>query len=222
MTIPDGITSLPNGQWVLKHDSHLSRWAEQHGSVISDPNLMRFLTPVLEPVSVVWDVGAFIGDHTRHYCDLGKTVVAVEPNPLAFRCLEHNCPEAKCLNIAASSSFEKLTYAVNPNAGASRIHPSGEFDVAGYPLDAMGLPIPGFVKIDVEGFEMKALAGMEGIISTAKPIVFIEVNRGALEANGNRPEDIREFFKGHGYTRFEMYPARAQWEWPQFDLLIRP
>ena len=121
MNPPPGILALPNGQWVLEHDSHLSRWAEEHGTIVTDPSLFRFLDPYLKNVEVVWDLGGCIGDHSRHYADLGKTVIAFEPNPVAFTCLEHNCPEVICLPYAASEKDGSLNFTILENAGASRI-----------------------------------------------------------------------------------------------------
>lgn len=220
--IPEGIEELSNGEWVVANDTHLGLWAKQHKSIISDPHLMQFLKPFLLSVGVIYDLGANIGDHTRFYLNLGKKVIAVEPNPLAFKCLEHNCPEAICLNLAASDSESVLRFVTLENVGASRIHPDGEIEVMGGRLDDLDLPNPGFVKLDVEGHELFALRGMRETLKDAMPIVFIEINRGALELNDTTPEDVKQFFVDLGYTQFQMYPASAKWEDPQFDLLIQP
>ena len=110
-----GIEELPNGQWVLEGDTHISKWSREWGTIKCDPALFEIMTPWLDDVDVVWDIGAFIGDHTRFYLDLGKQVVAVEPNPLAFECLTHNCPEATLMNIAASKKTGTLRFSPNDN-----------------------------------------------------------------------------------------------------------
>lgn len=220
--IPEGIEALPNGDWVIKGDTHLSKWAFEHGSIISDPWLMKYLDPILDKVDVVWDVGAAIGDHTKHYLNRGKRVIAIEPNPLVFQCLKHNCPTAECFNLAASDEAGTLRFAVNPNVGASRIAENGKLEVHATTMDSLGLPPPGLVKIDVEGYELFALRGMEISLATYKPVVFIEANRGALAANGHKPEDITEFFQKLGYTKFSTYPPEALPCWEQFDFLITP
>lgn len=218
------IESLPNGQKVIAEDSHLSKWAREKGNIVTDPNLFKFLDPFLKRagVNVIWDVGACIGDHTRHYLDLGKIVVAIEPNPEAFECLEHNCPEAQLLNIAASDTEGTLKFTRLENAGASRITPDGEIEVKAAALDDLGLPAPNLVKVDVEGWEPAALKGMEKTLRLHKPIVFIEVNPGALAANGYHPRDITDAFLALGYSEFQIYPPTASWSSPQFDLLITP
>lgn len=221
MNPPDFITVLPNGQWVLREDSHISRWAEQHGSIVCDPHTMRFLNPFLERSKVAWDIGAFIGDHTRHYIDKGLTVVAVEPNPLAYACLRHNCPEAQCLNVGASVAHEILKYQASPNAGASRVCEDGEMEISAMPLDRVeGLPDPDFLKIDIEGFELCALLGMRKMIERCKPTCYVEINVGALALNHVVPEDIFQFFRDRGYKHFDKRPASASWDSPQYDVLI--
>ena len=225
MNPPDYIKVLPNGQWVLVHDSHLSRWSEQHGTIVSDPNVHKFLRPYLTApgVDVVWDLGANIGDHTRAYLDLGKTVVAFEPNPAALVCLGHNCPEATCLRVAASDKEEMKGFQPLENVGASRIVEVGAFEVQCVRLDDMTLlPPPDFIKIDIEGWEMHALEGMKETLRAKKPAVFIEINRGALADNGFTPEHTTDFMENLGYSRMLLYPEKADWSWPQFDALFLP
>jgi FkbM family methyltransferase len=218
-----GIEQLPNQQWVVTGDTHLGTWAKEHGSIITDPYLFKFLKPHLAEAKVVWDIGANIGDHARQYLDWGMTVVAVEPNPVAFKCLAHNCPEATCLDLAAASSDGVLRFDPLANVGASRIAENGAVTVEARALDHVaGLPDPDFVKIDVEGWEVDALNGMLATLTRCKPVIYIEVNRGALAANGKQPEDILWILKGLlGYNHFTHYPSGVRWEDPQFDILAK-
>lgn len=222
MNPPTGIKSLPNGQWVLENDTHISRWAEQHGSVISDPHLFRFLDPYLHDTNVIWDIGAFIGDHTRHYCNLGKKVVALEPNPLAFQCLQHNCPEALTINAAASDEKGTLFYGEADNAGASRIAENGNSVIEAVVLDDLILPAPDFVKVDVEGWEVNALWGMRRKLAAHKPMLYVEINRGALAGNNKTPEDVFALLEDFGYTKQQIYPNTASYEDAQYDVLFLP
>lgn len=216
------LEKLPNGQLIIKGDTHLSAWAKTHGSIITDPSLFRWLKPRLEGVKVVWDVGAAIGDHSRQYRDWGMEVHAFEPNPLAYECLTHNCPDCECYNIAASDEVGELQFTQLDNAGASRITPNGEITVSAYPLDSMDLPAPDFVKADCEGFEMRVLRGMRETLTEYKPIVYCEINAGALAANGESYESVRGFLESLGYTDFLTYPPNASYSDLQFDLLVKP
>lgn len=213
------IEELENGQWVVGGDTHLGKWARERGNIITDPHLFRWLHARIDWVDVIWDVGANIGDHTRQYLDWGKQVVAVEPNPDSYACLVHNCPEAITLNIAASDKDETLPFMRLDNVGASRIGGDGETLVLAGPLDSLySLPRPQFIKIDVEGWEVRALAGMRETITACKPMLYIEVNKGALEAAGTSQEELREVLGSLGYSSLSMYPPNATWSWPQFDI----
>lgn len=222
MNTPEGIEVLPNGQWVVAGDTHHAVWSRQHGSIITDPWMFKWLKPHLGGVKTALDVGANIGDTTRQYLDWGMKAVAIEPNPLAFDCLVHNCPEATCVNVAASDRDGLLRFSQLENVGASRVSPSGMLVVEGRRLDDMGLPDPGFVKVDCEGYEVFALRGMEEMLRRCMPIVFIEVNRGALAANGHTVADISALLLGVGYTKFETYPLGAMEGDEQYDLLVQP
>lgn len=221
-TPPPGIKALPNGQWVLENDSHLSRWSEEHGTIITDPYLMEWLHPHLEDVKVAWDIGACIGDTTRQYLDWGMKVIAVEPNPLPYACLVHNCPEAHCLQAAASDEVVGASFSQSDNVGASRITPDGDMRVKTVRMDDLLISIPDYVKIDIEGHEVFALRGMEKILRHHKPIIFIEINKGALAANGHSVADISAILLGAGYTQFRTYPEGAMESDEQYDLLAKP
>lgn len=221
MNLPPGIEALPNGEWVVIGDTHLSNWAKQHGTIVSDPHLFKWLKPHLKDVKVVWDCGAAIGDHTRAYLDMGKTVVAFEPNPQAFLCLAHNCKDAKCHNVAVSSATGKLRFTPLDNMGASRITLDGPITVSAVPLDSMDLPAPNFIKLDVEGHEVSALIGMAQTLNKNLPTLFVEVNRGALAENGHSSADITNLLRDLGYSSFEVYPPTATWQDEQFDILVK-
>lgn len=223
MEPPPGITTLPNGEWVVTGDSHLSKWAQQKGTIITDPNVFRFLYQCAGRAHTIWDIGACIGDHTRQYLDWGAQVVAIEPNPLVFACLTHNCPEAIAINAAASDSTgEPLRFMRLENVGASRIHPDGDILVYPVVLDDENLPVPEFVKIDCEGWEIHALRGMERTLRKHRPLVFCEANPGALAGNGFTVDDLIGYMTGLGYTVGPLYPASATLADPQFDILFVP
>lgn len=217
--IPEGIELLPNGQWIVAGDTHISEWAKAHGSIITDPYLHKWLEPLILNSNTVWDIGANIGDHTRKYLDLGKRVVAVEPNPIAFLCLSHNCPEAILLNVAASSSNGELRFSSLKNLGASRVDPSGEIVVPSVAMDAVeGIPKPDFIKIDVEGWEVEALRGMEKTINHNHPDIYIEINSGALAYHGQTCDTLLEMFREFGYDGLTIHPEQCSWNDPQFDV----
>ncbi len=216
-----GIEELPNGQWILEGDTHISKWSREWGTIKCDPALFDIMTPWLKDVSVVWDIGACIGDHTRFYLDLGKKVVAVEPNPLAFKCLSHNCPEAVRFNVAASDVPGMLHFITDINAGASRVLRDGPIEVQAVKMDDVAIPPPGFVKIDAEGWEYSVIAGMTKTLMAHHPLMFIEINAGALSANGHDTHEVVNLLKDIGYTKFQIHQHEVgSWDAPMFDAIV--
>ncbi len=225
MKPPTGIVVVPGTDyWVAEHDSHLSRWAEQHGDIVSDPHVMRFLEPYVRGKGVVWDIGGNIGSHAVQYQRWGCYVVAIEPMPISFACLKHNLgPEALCLNIAASDSNGTVTMGQDDNLGASRIREDGEWTVPCHALDDLpDLPAPGYVKLDCEGFEPRVITGMAGTITRHKPILFVEMNRGALEEQGFCIKGLDDQIRSLGYREAVLYPRTATWLDEQMDALYLP
>ncbi|MFM7055247.1 MAG: FkbM family methyltransferase, partial [Bacteroidota bacterium] len=57
---------------------------------------------------------------------------------------------------------------------------------------------------DVEGNELNALMGMEQMISSSKPVFFIEIYDSNLAKFGHSRDMVFDFFKKHGYSIMEV------------------
>lgn len=222
MTPPPGIEAIPNGQWVVAGDTHFRPWSLEHGHIMTDPYLYEWLEPYLKGVITAWDLGANIGSHTRKYLDWGIKVTAIEPHPLAFECLEHNCPEAMNICLAASDEDGEVRFSAFDNVGASRVSKTGALTVQARRLDGLHLQKPDYVKLDCEGHEVFALLGMMESLRKSRPIGFCEVNADALAVNGHSRFDIRNIFRDLGYQEPIIYPPYVSDEDPQYDLLFLP
>jgi FkbM family methyltransferase len=149
-------------------------------------------------------------------------VVAFEPHPEAFQCLRHNCGEAICYNLAASDEKQELTMALDDNVGASHVVEGGTVVISASTLDSIATHhnTPDYIKIDVEGFEPRALRGMEYLMRDHKPKLFVELNDGALKRNGSSSADLKKQIESYGYTQFEIYPPNCSLTDPQYDLFF--
>ena len=66
------------------------------------------------------------------------------------------------------------------------------------------------VKIDVEGFEMEVLTGMEGVLEKLKQAAFvIEITPQWLTENGSSASDLYRFMREHGWQRAAMFTLRS-------------
>lgn len=142
---------------------------------------------------LVADIGANVGNHTLYFLTqtaAGK-VIAVEPNPPAYRILDLNIrlngltDRAEVHRVGLSDSPGTAhSRAPYRNLGGSWLEPGGDIPiVAGDTLFA-DQPVS-FMKIDVEKMEMKVLAGLRETIARHRPAIFIEiddVNTEAFEA----------------------------------------
>jgi FkbM family methyltransferase len=139
--------------------------------------------PFMQPGDLVFDVGAHVGDRVRAFRRLGARVVAVEPQPAlvtTLRLLYGRDDKVVIEPLAVGNSETSVALHLNvANPTISTV--SNDFVAA-----AMAAPgwqgqrwtqetrvgmttldtliarhgVPAFIKIDVEGFEAQALAGL--------------------------------------------------------------
>lgn len=136
-----------------------------------EPGTVRRMRRLLKPGSLFIDIGAWIGPFTLLALSLGCKVIAFEPDPVAFGELQANTDLNKgdfiLFNAAVVPDGDVSAYSLNREDGMGlselRERQKGLYPVATMTLErlakllpvwAIGFPeTPGFVKIDVEGFE---------------------------------------------------------------------
>ncbi|WP_114394741.1 FkbM family methyltransferase [Oleisolibacter albus] len=159
-----------------------------------DYNNMSFVQHLLRQGGLFIDVGANIGAYTLIASELpGVTVVALEPNPTAFRKLCFNVERNRrrnvhLLNEAASDHAGTIQMTNDGSSSINRVvdpvaDPDGQQAATiavpcrrlDQSLPSLGLPIPDglpvLVKMDIEGHEPAALAGMEGLFDRIDAIL---------------------------------------------------
>ena len=134
------------------------------------------------PVSLV-DGGAYDGDTVRAYADAGVELVSVlafEPDMVNFGSLggelaRHPGIKGIALPLALGNKTEPVRF-VASGATSSSIDASGDVTVQCVALDdVLHGESPTHVKLDIEGFEPDALAGMENLLSFARPRLAVSV-----------------------------------------------
>lgn len=120
---------------------------------------------------VVIDVGAGIGEFTLWCADAGARVVAFEPDPLAFACLQRNTAKQRGVGIYPYALWKErvdLRLHGAPDTLRSSLIEDGRAntrnaDVEAWPLDQLQfmaqLPVIDLMKVDGEGVEPEILAG---------------------------------------------------------------
>jgi len=171
------------------------------------PLYEREILHLFKPSSndVVVDVGAHVGKYTLYASKLAKRgkIIAVEPNKESFKTLIenlklNNCKNVKAYNVAAFDKKCKLMLWVTKDEGRSSVieERSNNFEiVTAFPLSHIlednKIKKVDWMKIDVEGAEIKVLKGAEKFLRKTKNLI-VEVQ----DENEERvPKILRNHFK---------------------------
>jgi FkbM family methyltransferase len=145
-------------------------------------SMLRFYSQFIAPADLVFDVGANVGLYSETFLRLGARVVAVEPNPKCIAQIKRLQPSKQlvieraavgnavgegvlylCDDCDAHSTLS--TEWMSVAHGVPRLTTKKWSQTAATPITTLhrlaeqyGRPV--FIKIDVEGFEREALAGL--------------------------------------------------------------
>jgi FkbM family methyltransferase len=174
----------------------------------------RLMNRLIRPGMTVVDVGANIGLYSLFLAGLvgpqGR-VIAFEPDPDLVALLRANCTANGVGNVEAhhaalgSKADRLMLQRLTINSGENHLGSKGreafrrpvEVDVAAF--DAL-LPgsRPDFVKIDVQGWELNVLRGMEATLRESNPVVFVEFWPDGLRRAGSEPIELFSFVRDLG------------------------
>ncbi len=168
------------------HDTYVGRSLDLYGEYSEgEVDLFR---QIIQPGSVVIEVGANIGAHTLFLAQhVGRkgVVLAYEPQRILFQTLCANMalnsvPNAACLHQAVGSVpgiiiVPAIDYRFEYNFGGLAL---GDFEagerVRIVTLDSCSLARCDFLKVDVEGMEQAVLEGAVEMIKRLQPILYVE------------------------------------------------
>lgn len=159
---------------------------------IWEPHIHLVFEKYLDTNSVVIEGGCHIGAHSVKLSKLSKRVLYFEPLPPSYNLLVENLRINGCNNfvahqqgLAERKSFGKFSWITTGNVGASGLceNPMGElhrvpedenFDVKLTSIDDLNLDQLDFIKLDVEGYEIKAIKGAIETINKFRPTILLE------------------------------------------------
>ena len=209
---------------IIVEDTHISKWVRDTGRLDHDQNTLPILKPFIKPGDWVIDGGAFIGDHTIAYLDWvgpeGK-VFAFEPSLQAFTCLTANCPKAvrRCCGLSdVNHKAKQVSDAANVGASYLVKDESGDDCIT---IDSLNLERLDFIKLDIEGWEYRALNGAYETIFKHRPVMCLEINRAALARQRERTEDVYNLLFSWRYVFQPIWPT-LKIDDEQLDILCVP
>jgi FkbM family methyltransferase len=182
-----------------------------------DPETFAWLDRFLKPGMTVFDVGANVGVYGLFMARRVAPGIcyAFEPSPALRPYLEENKRSNGIHNldlnfVATSDASGTLCFAMDRiNHGRSHIASSGGVEVPVVRLDdfvaSRGIDRVDFVKIDVEGFELPTLRGLESTLSRDRDIVVLaEVEPKHARRYGYSVSELFSFMQGLGFKAFAL------------------
>ena len=138
--------------------------------------------------SVVYDVGGFVGYYTLLASVLvGESgrVVVFEPLPNNLHYLKEHLRLNGIANVtvveaAVSDKSETLLFKEGPSRAMGKLAKDGGLQVQAVSLDDLvergELPEPQYMKVDVEGAEMRAFTGSRRLMERCHPTIFLDTH----------------------------------------------
>jgi len=174
---------------------------------------------------LAFDVGAHVGDRTASFRRLGARVVVIEPQPAFVKILKllyGRTPHVAIVASAVGRNSGTTELMINPGnptvSTASKNFISAARDAPGWQAQSwtkiISVPvttldtliarhgIPAFIKIDVEGFEAEALAGL------TQPVKALSFEFTTIQRDVAR--DCIERCVALGFTRFNSALGESQ------------
>jgi FkbM family methyltransferase len=191
--------------------AHLPRWSSPEERMLEGLDLRG---------QVVYDIGAYRGAYSlffsRQVGPAGR-VVAFEPEAKNFKLLRRNLDRNQVVNamplrmaLGASRSLRRIyslpgmptTASLADEARTPLRRARGEACVESLDalLDAVALPQPNFLKIDVEGMELEVLRGARRTLGRQHPGLLIELHGCSRRHKSGRAAAVAALLEPLGYA----------------------
>jgi FkbM family methyltransferase len=180
------------GNFCLIENDLISNYINNYG--YWEEHLYYFYSRIIKPDSVVLDGGANIGFHTVQFAKLASQgkVYAFEPQSLIYNVLSTNIlinglsdvvlqhklglSDIESIQVLSNISNPDITFSENCINWGGRGFTEGDGDEESttITIDSFNISRLDFIKLDIQGFEYKALIGGINTIKKSMPTIFIE------------------------------------------------
>jgi len=191
-----------NKLWVKAYENGKNAWEKRNWA---------YAQKIVQKPDVVLDIGANIGQEMLYYTGWANRIISFEPNPATFEVLKQNVDQNNIKNVrleqlgVGSGPAKAFINLIRGNEGRSFVTAvptkvSHEITIVAIDDVDIGEGSVDFVKMDVEGFELRALHGMKNLIDKHNPVFQIEAQDENLSRCGVTSVDIWDFFIDRGYV----------------------
>lgn len=223
-SLTEALVSNVDGTITMRLDVSKAMGASFYWIGFHEFNEWRYLQSFLKPEMIFFDVGANQGEYSLFAAKrLTKgTVHAFEPVSLYYNQLCTNKDLNKFSNIethAIGLSDQEGSLPVymeeidshSQNEGLASLFKGGdrtrfvetiELRVLDLLVDALKLTRLDFIKIDVEGAELKVLRGAKRTILHYRPTIMVEISSQTFEVAGYSQQHILDYFSDLKYTPY--------------------
>jgi len=188
----------------------------------------EFLRSLKLEQKIIYDIGSHIGIFSIFFSKVtgpNGCVVAFEPNKENRQKMLQNICLNEIINIeiidyAVSDKTESNHLFVRRGSSASgsmlktiqsTISDENYYDIIKVKVDKLDnlqkdkhLPVPDFIKIDIEGMEYHALLGMQNILTKYHPELYIEIHGADPEDKIYIIENVYQLLKNWGYSSYHV------------------
>lgn len=185
-----------------------------HG--VWDEQVAEVMRTSIHPNTTVVDVGANIGYFSLLASSLvgahGR-VLCIEPShrnlsKLSGHLWQNKCSNTLILSVAAGqeSGSAEIYFPTYNNAGAATLRanpttqPQHTLVLALDDIFEAHAVSPDFIKLDIEGFELHALKGMERTLKRCAPVIVCELSDSFLREIGQSASELVSYMEGLGYS----------------------
>ena len=184
-------------------------------------NLVEFslIRTFVQPGDAVIDAGAHLGSITLPLAAIGCRVLSVEASSRNAALLRSSVAyngfrDVTVVHAAAAAAEGTLSFyadgawgwVVPPGEPATEVVPAVRLDDL---VDGLGWTRVAAIKIDVEGAELAAIAGLDRILSRPDaPMVYYESNTHTHQHAGTTVGQVVAALEGHGYRSYAVTAGR--------------
>lgn len=163
-----------------------------------------FSPPFVKKGDIVYDFGSYVGTHSILFSLYGAIVYSFEPSHFNYPRLVRNCAQfknIKCFDVAfhekeydVTTQFKDCNNTLPDNNDAVQFI---KYKILDKFIGENNLPVPDFIKMDIEGMETIVFKTLHNILSNNKTIIYVERHR----KPANTPD-------------LQHYPDNPNWRFP--------